>query len=104
MSAIQSTPPAASVGLGNQECTPCTLTPTKQAFLHSMLDLMPIASEVNPLQWEEGIALSAYIVISFLLILTADPLLIANETGLNITDIQEALLNLTFISALKPGK
>lgn len=36
-------------------------------------------------------------------ILTADPLLIANKTELNVTDIQEAFLNQTSIVAIEPG-
>lgn len=45
------------------------------------------------------------IFISHCLIPTGDILLIANETGLNITDIQEALLNLTSVTdLLRPGK
>lgn len=38
-------------------------------------------------------------------IVTVDLLIIANETGLNITDIQEAILNITSITELlRPSK
>lgn len=52
---------------------------------------------------DRGTSIIYILIIGFSLILTADPLLIANETGLNITDIQEVLINLTSIITLKPG-
>lgn len=46
-----------------------------------------------------------FIIVSDCLILAGDILRIANETGLNITDIQEALLNFTSITdLLRPGE
>lgn len=47
----------------------------------------------------------SFSIINCHLILTVDLLLIANETGLNTTDIQEALLNTTLITdLLRPGE
>lgn len=47
VSAIQSTTPALSVELGNQEFTLCTLTPTTQASPNLPQDLTHTVSEVN---------------------------------------------------------
>lgn len=71
-----------------------------------MPDLMHTVSEVNVLFLSKGlILLIFFFMINYCLILTADLLLIANETGLNITDIQEALVNLTSITdLLRPGE
>lgn len=71
-----------------------------------MPDLMHTVSEVKALFLSKGlILLIFFFMINYCLILTADLLLIANETGLNITDIQEALVNLTSITdLLRPGE
>lgn len=67
---------------------------------------MLTVSEVHVRLLSQGLVLLAvFIIVNCCLILTADLLLIANETGLNITDIQEALLNVTSITdLLRPGE
>lgn len=103
---IQSISPVRSVEVGSQVCTLCMLTPTRQAFLLWIPNLMLTVSEVNDWQLSEGLNIwFTFSIINCGLILTVDLLLIANETGLNTTDIQEALLNITLITdLLRPGK
>lgn len=103
---IQSITPVRSVEVGSQACTLCMLTPTMQAFLLWIPNLMLTVLEVNDWQLSEGLnILFTLSIINCHLILTVDLLLIANETGLNTTDIQEALLNITLITdLLRPGK
>lgn len=96
--------------LENQEYTLCMLTTTRQTTLNLTPDLMHTVSEVNTWLLSKGVIFSfthshSFVILSRCLIRTADLLLIAKETGLNITEIQEALLNLTSITyLLRPGK
>lgn len=66
---IQSTIPALNVELGNQEYTPCMLTPAEQASQQLMLDLMPTVSEVIYVLLRDSLFLFVFILINCCFIL-----------------------------------